>query len=64
MHHKKDAAPMDVKSDESEVLMFQLDSEFGGSVMWGDLGVGSFFIKRKDLKAGNMDDVYFSWDCS
>ncbi|WP_099220936.1 YwqG family protein [Listeria costaricensis] len=48
-------------------LLFQLDSIiFKGieaEVMWGDMGVGNFFIKPEDLAARKFDDVLFSWDC-
>ncbi len=55
---------IDVKADESPVLLFQMDSESKKNIMWGDLGVARFFIKRSDLKARKFENVYLVWDCS
>lgn len=63
-HYKKDAQPIDVNADDSKVLLFQMDSESNKGIMWGDLGVARFFIKRSDLKAGNWEEAYLVWDCS
>ncbi|MDW7694452.1 YwqG family protein [Flammeovirgaceae bacterium SG7u.111] len=43
-------------------LLFQLDSE-GEFLMWGDVGVGNFFIKEEDLKKLNFSDILYNWDC-
>ncbi len=69
------STPIDVKSDESSVLLFQLDSDYAMvnfetrkhdwiKVMWGDSGVGNFSIKRRDLKNCDFSNVFFQWDCS
>jgi uncharacterized protein YwqG len=42
-------------------LLFQLDSDDG--VMWGDAGVGNFFIAPDDLARRDFSRVLFSWDC-
>lgn len=63
-HYKRDAQPIDVNADDSKVLLFQMDSESNKGIMWGDLGVARFFIKRSDLKAGKWDEAYLVWDCS
>ena len=53
----------DPRKDETyDVLLFQLDSE-EGYVMWGDCGVGNFFIKEEALYNMDFTDVFFSWDC-
>lgn len=47
-------------------LLFQLDSdceEGGIDLMWGDAGVGNFFITPEDLKRRDFSRVAFSWDC-
>lgn len=50
------------KSDKyPDILLFQLDS--GDGVMWGDSGIGNFFIKEDNLKSKNFDKVLFNWDC-
>lgn len=67
--------PIDVRSDESYMLLFQLDSDYAMvnfearkhdwiKVMWGDSGIGNFSIKRSDLKNCNFSNVLFQWDCS
>lgn len=47
-------------------LLFQLDSEVSEqkkvSIMWGDFGVGSFFIHPDDLKKRDFTNVFFSYD--
>lgn len=50
------------KSDKyPAALLFQLDS--GNGVMWGDSGIGNFFISEYNLKSGKFDSVLFNWDC-
>ncbi len=47
-------------------MLFQLDSETGKDgkeILWGDSGVGAFFINEKNLKELNFDDVLYNWDC-
>ena len=59
---------------EYSVLLFQLDSdherikkddgyEYIDKVMWGDSGVGNFFIKPEKLKALDFSDIVYNWDC-
>ncbi|UZR99194.1 YwqG family protein [Chondrinema litorale] len=43
-------------------LLFQLDSE-DKFLMWGDVGVGNFFIKKEALKKLDFSDVLYNWDC-
>ncbi len=51
-----------------DTLLLQIDSDFtkGRSceIMWGDAGVGSFFINSDDLKNKNFSCVLYTWDCS
>jgi uncharacterized protein YwqG len=58
--------PRKGKYEEYE-LLFQLDSEYGYGhsvdIMWGDSGVGAFFIRPDDLKKRVFTDVLYSWDC-
>ena len=51
--------PRQEKSDE--VLLFQLDSS--KDIMWGDSGVGNFFISKEDLKNKDFRHVRYNWDC-
>jgi len=51
------------KSDDPMLLLFQLDSDQQMDVMWGDMGVGHFFIREKDLLARDFSRVLYDWDC-
>ena len=58
----------DPRSEESsryDTLLFQLDTDMrkGIGVMWGDAGVGNFFINREALKRLDFSDVLYNWDC-
>ncbi len=50
------------ESIKNWVLLFQLDSE--GDIMWGDVGVGNFFISPDALNRGDFSNVFYNWDCS
>lgn len=61
--------PRDLKDEEKTVLLFQLDTDFGDDdendekIMWGDCGVGNFFISPEDLKKRDFSKVLYNWDC-
>ena len=44
-------------------LLFQLDTDKTIHCMWGDMGVGSFFIRKEDLEKRDFSKVLFNWDC-
>ena len=52
-----------------DVLLFQLDSQLAENrgepdlVLWGDCGVGNFFISREALKKRDFSRVGYHWDC-
>ncbi|MDE5770593.1 MAG: DUF1963 domain-containing protein [Ruminococcus sp.] len=49
-----------------DFLLFQLDTDYIGKedlVMWGDSGVGNFFINSEKLKKRDFSDVLYNWDC-
>ncbi len=50
-------------ADDPMVLLFQLDSDDEIGCAWGDDGVANFFIREKDLLAGDFSRVLFNWDC-
>ena len=53
-------------ADDDDVLLFQLDSEGHGDevdIMWGDSGIGMFFIRPADLRARRFERAWFYWDC-
>ncbi len=45
------------------LLLLQLDSDEPMDLMWGDMGVGHFFIREKDLAKGDFTRVLYDWDC-
>lgn len=42
-------------------LLLQLDTD--EDMMWGDSGVGGFFIDPADLARGDFSRVMYTWDC-
>ena len=52
---------MEEDADVPEILLFQLDTT--EDIMWGDSGVGNFFIKKEDLVKKDFSKVWFNWDC-
>lgn len=59
--------PRDEKQLEYyDFLLFQLDTDYIDGedvVMWGDAGVGNFFINSEKLKNQDFSDVLYNWDC-
>ena len=51
------------RPDDPMLLLFQLDSDEVMDLMWGDMGVGHFFIREKDLAARDFSRVLYDWDC-
>ncbi len=53
-------------NEENYNLLFQMDSDENKtiSIMWGDVGIGNFFIKRSMLKKLDFSDVIYYWDCA
>ena len=49
--------------DDPMLLLLQLDSDEKMDLMWGDMGVGHFFIRKKDLVARDFSKVLYDWDC-
>ena len=50
-----------------DTLLLQIDSEGtkdgGDRVLWGDVGIGNFFINADALRRGDFSRVLFNWDC-
>lgn len=58
--------PRSMKRNYYDTLLFQLDSDYWKNqwrILWGDAGVGAFFINSKKLEALDFGDVLYSWDC-
>ena len=55
----------DIRNEEYEILLLQIDSEETekNEIIWGDCGIANFFIREKDLKELNFDEVIYNWDC-
>lgn len=54
------------EDSEYDFLLLQLDSDYDGDktmIMWGDSGVGNFFINSEKLKNLDFSDVLYNWDC-
>ena len=57
--------PREIVPDEEWLLLFELQSsmtEDQPSVMWGDVGVGAFFIRPEDLRNRDFSRVLYNWD--
>jgi uncharacterized protein YwqG len=50
-------------SEETYHLLLQIDSTDDDKLMWGDAGIGNFFIKLSALKNLDFTDVLYNWDC-
>jgi uncharacterized protein YwqG len=48
---------------EDWVLLLQMDTDDAVDILWGDAGVGGFFIKRGDLQRRDFSQVIYNWDC-
>lgn len=51
-------------SEDPMILLFQLDSDDGMEIMWGDVGVCNFFIRKEDLEKKDFSNVLYNWDCT
>lgn len=51
------------RPDDPMLLLFQLDSDELMDLMWGDMGLGHFFIRENDLVAKDFSRVLYDWDC-
>ena len=47
---------------EDYILLLQIDSD--EKIMWGDAGVGNFFIHPDDLAMKDFSKVIYNWDCA
>jgi len=49
--------------EQPHILLFQLDSDWQHNILWGDVGIGNFFIDPADLVRRNFSKVFYNWDC-
>jgi uncharacterized protein YwqG len=57
--------PREVAPDEDWVLLYEIQSSMTDTqpeVLWGDAGVGAFFIRREDLRQKDFSRVLYNWD--
>jgi len=67
--HKIGGYPYFTQSDPREyidkfknyILLFQMSGD--EKIMWGDAGVGNFFIHPDDLAKKDFSKVMYNWDC-
>lgn len=63
--HKFGGYPFFTQTDPRQAgpheLLLQLDTD--EHMMWGDSGVGGFFIDPADLARGDFSRVIYNWDC-
>lgn len=53
----------DVMTPSYNRLLLQIDTEYFKDIIWGDDGVGNFFINDRDLAKKDFSDVLCNWDC-
>ncbi len=57
----------DPRKDDDHQLLLQIDSYFDSqrevTLMWGDAGIGNFFITPQDLANLDFSNVLYNWDC-
>lgn len=61
---QEDPRPLFSENLTELLLQVDTDGDPGPDVMWGDAGVGNFFISEEDLKNKNFNKVFFTWDCA
>ncbi len=49
------------KSEESYILLLQMDSM--DNIMWGDGGLGTFYIRESALKKLDFSDIIYNYEC-
>ncbi|MBD2068578.1 DUF1963 domain-containing protein [Leptolyngbya sp. FACHB-671] len=49
--------------EENWLLLLQISDAKNADIMWGDAGVGNFFIEEKALEARDFSRVLYNWDC-
>lgn len=62
------------KEDEPYILLLQIVSDYVDldtkrgkrkviDIIWGDAGIGNFFIKKSALKRLDFSNILYNWDC-
>ena len=51
------------KYADYDTLLLQINSN-GKNVVWGDVGIGNFFISKQSLLKKDFSKVLYNWDCA
>ncbi len=51
------------EEEEKHNLLLQIDSDSNLDIMWGNVGVGNFFIQDSALKQLDFSNVLYNYDC-
>ena len=53
------------REPKPKILLFQMDTDRNDTVniMWGDTGIGNFFIEESALRELDFSKVLYNWDC-
>ena len=57
--------PREIAPDEDWLLLLEIQSSMTmdqPSVLWGDAGIGAFFIRPEDLRNRDFSRVLYTWD--
>jgi len=60
---QNDPRNLETYKREKYILLFQMDTDDGAGIMWGDCGVANFFISEQDLENKDFSRVLYNWDC-
>lgn len=57
--------PRESDMNDYQILLLQIDTDSidDKEIMWGDCGVGNFFITVADLKNLDFSKIFYTWDC-
>jgi uncharacterized protein YwqG len=53
------------QKQKPDILLFQMDTDGNETIdiLWGDTGVGNFFIDESALRELDFSKVLYNWDC-
>ncbi|WP_203363593.1 YwqG family protein [Bacillus sp. REN10] len=60
---QEDPRSYEKKYQQHNILLLQIDTDDDLDIMWGDCGVGNFFITKEDLEKLDFSNVMYNWDC-
>ncbi|WP_100403555.1 YwqG family protein [Bacillus sp. FJAT-42315] len=60
---QEDPRSYEEQYQQHNILLLQIDTDDDLDIMWGDSGVGNFFITKEDLEKLDFSNVMYNWDC-